>query len=226
MARTRRMRCMSANSADKLREELEQDIVTGVIKPGERLDEVQLANRFSVSRTPIREALQRLSMSGLVDLRPRRGAFVREISLSELVEMFDVMAELEGMCARLAARRITAEQGAQMKALLQACNEAAINGDTDGYYHANADFHSHIYQSSQNSFLAEQAKTLHTRLAPYRRLQLRVLHRMRQSLSEHQAVTDAILSGDAEQAEAAIKSHVCIQGDKFSDLAAQFSERG
>jgi len=216
---------MSANSADKLREELEQDIITGAIKPGERLDEVQLAARFDVSRTPIREALQRLSMSGLVDLRPRRGAFVREISLSELVEMFDVMAELEGMCARLAARRVTSEQGVKMNALLQACNAAAACNDTDGYYHANAEFHMHIYESSQNGFLAEQAKMLHTRLAPYRRLQLRVLHRMRQSLDEHQAVANAIISGDALKAEAAIKSHVCIQGDKFSDLAAQFDNK-
>lgn len=216
---------MTANSADRLREELEQDIVTGAIKPGDRLDEVQLATRFQVSRTPIREALQRLSMSGLIELKPRRGAFVRDISLTELVEMFDVMAELEGMCARLAARRITLEQGEAIRTKLSACVESAENGDTDRYYHANAEFHHLIYEASQNGFLSEQAKGLHARLAPYRRLQLRVLHRMRQSLAEHQAVADAIISGDAELAETTIKSHVCIQGDRFSDLAAQFSDK-
>lgn len=217
---------MTANSADRLREELEQDIVTGAIKPGDRLDEVQLATRFQVSRTPIREALQRLSMSGLIDIRPRRGAFVREISLTELVEMFDVMAELEGMCARLAARRITQMQGEALQALLADCQAAAEVGDTDAYYHANAKLHLHIYSTSQNGFLIEQAKTLHSRLAPYRRLQLRVLHRMRQSMAEHKLVCDAILKGDAQGAETALKSHVCIQGDRFSDLAAQFAEQG
>jgi len=214
---------MTGNSADRLREALEQDIVTGVLKPGERLDEVVLARRFGVSRTPIREALQRLSMSGLIDLKPRRGAFVREISLTELIEMFEVMAELEGMCARLAARRITDERTEALQCSVQQCVEAAEQGDTDAYYHANAEFHRLIYDGSQNSFLAEQAKSLHTRLAPYRRMQLRVLHRMRQSLSEHQVVAAAIVNGDAELAEAAIKSHVGIQGDRFSDLAAQLA---
>ncbi len=214
---------MRTNTADRLREELEQDIITGALKPGDRLDEVQLAARFALSRTPVREALQRLSMSGLVDIKPRRGAFVREFSLSELIEMFDVMAELEGMCARLAARRISLEQSASLRRKLQVCHTAAANGDTDAYYHANADFHLQIYEASQNSFLEEQARNLHTRLAPYRRLQLRVVHRMLQSLNEHQAVAEAILTSDANKAEALIKSHVGVQGDKFSDLAAQFA---
>ena len=111
------------NFADKLREQLEQDIITGVFKPGDRLDEVSLAKRFSISRTPIRETLQRLASSGLVERRPRRGVFVRTLSLQELVEMFEVMAELEGMCGRLAARRIIPEMSIRLQELMLSCEE-------------------------------------------------------------------------------------------------------
>jgi len=203
------------NSADRLRERLEQDIVSGELKPGERLDEVSLAKRFSVSRTPIREALQRLSMSGLVELRPRRGAFVREIGVTEMIEMFEVMAELEGMCGRLAAQRITPDLAEQLQRALDACGAAADSGDTDAYYHANVEFHAVIYAASQNRFLADQARALHAQLSPFRRLQLRVVHRMRQSLLEHHEAAAGILDGDPARAEAALKSHVGIQGEKF-----------
>ena len=210
------------NSVTQLREELEQDIVSGVLSPGDRLDESVLAERFSVSRTPVREALQRLATSGFVELRPRRGAFVREISLAEMIEMFEVMAELEGMCARLAARRITPEESVQLQTALEACSGAAQSGDPDAYYHANAEFHSVIYDAAHNSFLAEQARSLHLRLAPYRRLQLRVQHRMHQSLREHTELTKHLVEGDSVAAEHVLKAHVAIQGEKFSDIATAF----
>ena len=93
--------------ADALRDRLEQDIVTGALRPGERLDEQSLAARFGVSRTPIREALMQLATAGLIELQPRRGAFVASLSLRDVIERFEVMAALEGACAALAARRIT-----------------------------------------------------------------------------------------------------------------------
>jgi DNA-binding GntR family transcriptional regulator len=207
---------------DTMREQLEQDIITGVFQPGDRLDEVSLAERFSTSRTPVRETLQRLAASGLVEHRPRRGVFVRRISINELVEMFEVMAELEGMCARLAARRITLEQLQRLAASLGACEEAAKAGDPDDYYRANSEFHMLIYEASRNGFLVEQAKALHTRLAPYRRLQLRVLYRIRQSMVEHREVFTAIEEGNGAKAETAAKTHVVIQGEKFSDLVSSF----
>src|SRR4029453_2541526 len=95
--------------AEALRDEIEQDIVTGRLKPGERLDEQSLAARFAVSRTPIREALMQLASTGLVSLQPRRGAFVASLSFKDVIERFEVMAALEGMCGSLAARRITPE---------------------------------------------------------------------------------------------------------------------
>ena len=90
--------------AETLREALEQDIVTGKFRPGDRLDEQSLAARFEVSRTPIREALMQLASTGLVELQARRGAFVASLSFKDVVERFEVMAGLEGMCGALAAR--------------------------------------------------------------------------------------------------------------------------
>src|SRR5262245_12112967 len=98
---------MSSRSAEEIRENIEQRIVEGEFEDGQRLDEVSLAKRFGVSRTPLREALRMLGGSGLVELIPRRGAFVRHPGIVELVEMFEVMAELEALCGRLAARRIS-----------------------------------------------------------------------------------------------------------------------
>lgn len=211
---------MSGRIADRLRDQLEQEIVTGVLAPGDRLDEVRLAERFDVSRTPIREAFQQLAASGLLELKPRRGAFVRSASIGEIIEMFEVMAELEGMCGRLAARRITPEQAQALRDAMTACAAALAGGDSDAYYYENEQFHHLIYNSCGNRFLTGQATALHRRLKPYRRLQLRVRGRMRQSLAEHEAVVEAIIGEDPERAEESLKKHILIQGEGFNDLVA------
>ena len=207
-------------TAQALREALENDIVLGRLRPGTHLDEVGLANRFAVSRTPIREALIELSAAGLVEIRPRRGAFVAEIGVPRLIEMFEVMAALEGLCGRLAARRLTAESEAALVRAHEACATAAESADADDYYRENQRFHDAIYAACGNGFLAEQARALHNRLAVYRRLQLRVRNRVAASLAEHQAVVDAIRGGDGEQAEMLLRAHILIQGERFNDFIA------
>lgn len=218
---------MGERIADRLRDQLEQDILTGTYSPGDRLDEVRLARRFDVSRTPLREAFQHLAASGLVELKPRRGAFVRRPSVSEIIEMFEVMAELEGMCGRLAARRISKAQTRELIAALEACEAACTRGELDAYYYENERFHFVIYRACGNGYLSAQAMTLHRRLKPYRRLQLRVRGRMRRSLGEHRAIVDAIVGERPEEAEADLKSHILIQGEGFNDLVAGLErERG
>ncbi len=207
-------------TAQTLREAIEDDIAVGRYAPGARLDEVTLANRFAVSRTPIREALIELSVAGLVEIRPRRGAFVREIGIGRLVEMFQVMAELEAMSVRLATRRMTGEDMQALRNAHDACCKAAASGTPDEYFRANESFHEAIYSGSHNEFLAEQARALQNRLKAYRRLQLRVRNRVNTSLAEHQAVVDAVLAGDAEAAEKALRSHILIQGERFNDFVA------
>jgi DNA-binding GntR family transcriptional regulator len=190
---------------------------------GERLDEVTLSVRFSVSRTPVREALHALAGSGLVETIPRRGVFVRYPSFIKLVEMFDVMAELEAMCGRLAARRITEEELERLEEAALACEKAMEKGDADGYYRENERFHHILYHASGNSFLAEQASRLHKRLQPFRRLQLRVRGRLRQSMQEHREVQKAVASGDAEAAAGVLRRHISIQGENLKDLMANFA---
>jgi DNA-binding GntR family transcriptional regulator len=97
--------------------------------------------------------------------------------------------------------------------------------DSDTYYYDNELFHQAIYTASHSSFLIEQCTALHRRLRPYRRLQLRVRNRMKTSLSEHQGIVNAILSGDADAAREQLRQHIAVQGDRFSDLVATLSQR-
>lgn len=211
---------MSSKRASTMKEALEQEIVTGQLVPGTRLEEVGLAERFGVSRTPVREALNQLSSIGLVDIRPRRGAIVAEIGLRQMLEMFEVMAELEGMCGQLATRRMSDEDHAK----LLECHEQARSfidaKDHDGYYDANVCFHECIYQGSRNIYLADQTRALHNRLAPYRRLQLRKRQRLSESFQEHGQILEAITQGDEARAKRLLSEHVTVQSGSFTDFVA------
>lgn len=212
------------SNTQRLCDELEDDIINGRLLPGERLDSEVLAQRFGVSRTPIREAIQRLVASGLVRVVPKRGTFVAEVGLAELIEMFEVMAELEGMCGRLAARRITAQQIHELQLALSRCADAATKDDPDDYYYENGTFHDCIYTAGRNHFLASESRRLHDRLKPYRRLQLRVRNRIQRSLQEHEGIVEAIVACDEALAEQRMRDHVLVQGERFSDLAANMKK--
>lgn len=208
------------SNAQRLRDALEDDIINGRRTPGERLDPEALCREFDVSRTPVREAIQQLVASGLVTVVPKKGTFVSKVGLDQLIEMFEVMAELEGMCGRLAARRISEEELVVLREAMERCEAAARVGDTDEYYYENEGFHHAIYAASHNGFLADEARQLKQRLKPYRRLQLQVRQRMGRSLAEHREILDAIEGGDAASAERLMRDHVLIQGERFSDFVA------
>jgi DNA-binding GntR family transcriptional regulator len=211
---------MAANATERLKDELENEIADGRLPPGMRLDEASLAARYGVSRTPIREALHSLAASGLVEVRPHRGAVVVELGPDRLLEMFEVMAELEAICGRHAARRMTEADHRELLAAHEACGASEQAGDSDRYYYDNARFHLGIYAASHNQFLAEQARALHRRLQPYRRLQLRVRNRMATSYREHGEVVAALTAGDGERAALLLRAHVLVQGERFTDLIA------
>ena len=143
----------------KIRESLEQRIIECELGIGKRLDEAELSAHYGVSRTPVREALQRLAESGLAEHLPRRGTFVRAPSLSELVEMFEVMAELECMAVRLATRRTTNADIDTLTESNEACRAAFEASDTKRYYELNAAVHRQIYKMSGNGFLAAEAQS-------------------------------------------------------------------
>ncbi len=210
----------SLKRSELLSEKIEEKILTGEYPPGTRLDEQELADRFEVSRTPIREVLIYLASTGLIEIRPRRGAVVPELDAEKLSEMFEVMAELEALCGRLAARRMTLDELERLKESLAQCQHYGEVSDIEKYYLANETFHQTIYDGSHNGFLVDQVKTLQKRLRPYRRLQLRVRHRLTESFKEHQQIVEAITAGEADKAAGLIRAHVVVQGERFSDLVA------
>ena len=216
---------MEQRLADRIAEQLEELIFSGGFSDGDRLDEVRLAEQFGVSRTPLREALQRLALSGLAELVPRRGAFVRQPGPVDLMEMFEVMAELEAVCGRLAARRISETALTDLRAANDRCQKAVAALNTDDYYAENERFHQIIYSQSGNGFLEQEAAKLHKRLKPFRRQQLRLRGRMAQSMSEHEEIVKALEAGDSDRAGAALRDHVAVQGEKFHSLMASLKRK-
>lgn len=213
---------VGATLADRIRRELEVAISSGALEPGSRLDEQEIAVQFGVSRTPVREAFRLLAANHLVELRGRQGAVVRTISAHALIEMFQVMAELEGLCARLAARRASAAQLARIDAIHKRLEEVAVSGDVDHFYDVNQEFHEAVYEASANGFLADQTRRLRNQVAAYRR---RVTHRpsrISKTLKEHGAVIAAIRAHDDEAAQAAMRDHVNLLGDDLLDFLAAY----
>ncbi len=211
---------MEQRRAENISAQIEELIFDGSFADGDRLDEVRLAAHFGVSRTPLREALQRLALTGLVELIPRRGAFVRQPGPVELLEMFEVMAELEAACGRLAAVRISDAALADLRAANAKCLAAVEARDVDVYYTENEAFHRIIYRQSGNAFLEQETAKLHNRLKPFRRQQLRLRGRMAQSMAEHEAIVTALAQGDREGVAQALRDHVAVQGGKFQNLMA------
>ncbi len=213
---------MATYTADEIRESLEQGIIEREFANGERLDEVRLAARFGVSRTPLREALRMLAGSGLVEIIANRGAYVRYPGIGEIVEMFEVMAELEAFCGRLAASRISSKALAELNSANRACKQALKTDNPDDYYHRNEEFHRLIYRAAGNHFLLTEAERLQKRLRPFRRMQLRARGRMTQSMSEHTRILKALEEGDPNAAAEALRSHVIVQADKFHALLEHY----
>jgi DNA-binding GntR family transcriptional regulator len=205
---------------EELRNILEQAIIKGELPPGTRLEEQELARRYGVSRTPVRETLRLLASTGLVDMRLRQGAIVATLTIPRLIQMFQVMAELEGLCARLAARRVPQHLLEKMEESHGACAAALSSNDPETFYDANRIFHEAIYTASNNQFLEETTRALRNRVAPYRRYVTYQPGRMIESVREHEAVLAAIRAGDGETADRLMRDHVNLLGDSFADFVS------
>ena len=208
--------------AESLRQQLEGAIAAGHLEPGSRLDEQEIAQRFGVSRTPVREAFRLMAANNLVELRGRQGATVRAIKAEALVEMFQVMAELEGLCARLAARRVSQAWGSKISEIHQRLVAIGEIGDIDVFYDVNQEFHEAIYEASRNAFLADQTRKLRNEVATYRRRVTRMPNRIADTVREHEAIMQAILAHDPERAHSTMRDHVNLLGDNLLDFLAAF----
>jgi len=201
--------------AETLRLQLADEIVRSVLKPGTTLDETELARRFAVSRTPVREAIRLLAASGLVETYAHRAAVVARPSPEQLTGMFEVMAELEALSAGLAASRMTSTERRELEAAHDQLRALIHSGDPQRYHEINEAFHGVIYAGAHNEHLAELTLATRVRVSPYRRAQFRNLGRLAKSHVEHDRVVMAILRGDRDGAAAAMRAHIKIVSDEY-----------
>ncbi len=210
-------------TVDKLAEDLAETILSGEFAPGYRLDEQALAQRYSVSRTPVREALRQLATTGLIEIRPRRSAIVAKVSPAQLEELFVAMGELEAGCARLAAMSMTLSERRALQTLHDEMRLIAERGDPFAFADANHLLHSMVYKGAHNAILAENASAIRRRLSPFRRAQFHVEGRLFRSHAEHEIVIGAIIRGDAPAAHAAMLHHVTLVERSFEELCAELA---
>ena len=204
--------------ASEIKASIQAEIESGALPPGAALDERTLAERFGVSRTPVREALQQLAVQNLVKIAPRVGVFVSRLTIPQLRETLELLAELEAIAAKLAARRMDDTQRARFKELAQACVHASESNDGKEFARANMAFHELIYQASHNEFLGEQLKSLRRLMQRYRPRIFGTPAQRQRVLEEHQRLVEAILSGDEAAAQDAMLHHAPVGTSGFSEF--------
>ncbi|WP_421951204.1 GntR family transcriptional regulator [Pelagibacterium sp.] len=199
--------------------QLADAIVAGQFRPGEKLDELTLANRFFVSRTPIREALSQLAAMGLVSRRPNRGAVVAELSEEHLANLIEVMAELEAVCARLAAERMSGPDRRSMEVDHLAAAEMVRLGRTDAYAAYDTLFHARVQAAARNPQLSEMAALSRSRLTPFRTDLFAYPARLARSYEEHEMIVTALLRADGARAEALMRRHILSSKEQMTPIS-------
>lgn len=193
---------------ETVKERLIARIQSGEVAPGQRLIETQLMRELGVSRHIIREALQALAQSRLIDIRHHTGASVRRLSRKDVINIYQTREPLEGMAARLCAERVEAEDLNALRALTEDLDEAITSPDVRIFLRLNASFHAKIIDCAQNPELAELLNRLSIPLMRFQFLALVNRDVIRQSQLDHMSITEAILARDAEAAEASMRAHI------------------
>jgi DNA-binding GntR family transcriptional regulator len=212
------------SAVDAVRRALADDIVTGRLPPGTRLEETILARRYGVSRTPVREAVRQLAATGLVQLRLRKGAVVADTDADELGQLFEALGMVEALCAELAARRMTSAERRRLADSQRGCVAAADAGDRDAYAAENLRFHDLIYDGARNRPLRAAVEAIRLRLQPFRNAAFRAAgggqdaDRMTSSVREHEAIVAAVLAEDAAAASRAAREHIATSGVAVVDF--------
>lgn len=187
-------------------ESLREAIINGVLEPGERLMEIQLADEMGVSRTPVREAIRKLELEGFVVMIPRKGAYVAGVSDKDVTDVFEIRSALEGLAAGLAAERITDEEIEQMERMILYRSGEAV--DIEKIVEADTDFHALVYQASRNDRLIANLANLREQIQRFRATSLSYPGRLKDAVEEHQAIAEAIISHNVEEAQSLAMAHI------------------
>lgn len=214
----------AATRAESIRRRLADEIITGQLPPGTRLDEVGTAERFAVSRTPVREALNQLVGIGLAQ-RQGRGVVVAVMAPAVVSEAFELMADLEALCAHYAARRMTPIERRLLADIHERAGEAMRRSVREDYDALNTEFHAAIYRGCHNRPLEDTTHAARRRVAPYRTGQFNVTGRLAKSFGEHALVVEAIQRGDAAKAAAHMRAHVHTVSDASLTYVAEARAR-
>ena len=196
---------------DVVFETLRDAIITQVLKPGERLMEIQLADEMGVSRTPVREAIRKLELEGLVIMVPRKGAYVAGVSMKDLHEVYEVRAALEMLAVSLAAERITDEEldALERQVLRESEEEANENENTlDNIVYIDTTFHDIIYQAANNQRLVQFLNILQEQLQRFRAASLSRPGRSKTALEEHKQIIEALAERNGDLAAQLAKEHI------------------
>ncbi|WP_376874399.1 GntR family transcriptional regulator [Albirhodobacter sp. R86504] len=194
----------------------------GLYRPGDRLVESELADRFGVSRTPIREALQRLETQSML-ARDGRSLIVASLDHNQLAELYVVRAELEGLAAKLASRHATPEEVKVLRDMVT--EDRAHIGNPQALSRANRRFHKQIHLASHNRYLVQQLDLVHRSMALLASTSLAAEGRGETALAEHKAIVDAIGAGDGEAAQLALRAHISKAFETRLKLDAASSQR-
>jgi len=189
-------------------ESLREAIISGKLPSGERVMEIQMAEEMGVSRTPVREAIRKLELEGLVVMIPRKGAYVAGISLKDIADVFEIRGALEGLAAELAAERITEEELEDLERYLVKISEESESGDLDKVVETDTDFHSLIYRASRNQRLFQIINNLREQIQRFRTTSLSYPGRMKVAVEEHRKIVEAISGRDGELARKLAQEHI------------------
>lgn len=202
--------------------ELEQAILRGEFAPGELLNEIELSERFGVSRTPVREALLNLSAGGLVELERGRGAVVVGISLDTVFEAYEVLANSLGFACALAAERMSPRQRAELQDIVEEMARTTGPKARERYIELDEALHEKILEGCGNALLGYQVRRCKGRIAAVRQSSMRSHKSVEHIVPEIARVVDAILARDAEAARTALVAHVAVRGDGAQRLMAEW----
>lgn len=192
----------------RIEAELMEDIATGSLKPGERLDEMALCDRFGVSRTPVREALTRLAAQDILAQGERRGLRVVEYSREELAQIFEAMHEIEVTCARIAAQRLSLLSRSEIERAQANCILAAESGNIQDYMRANERFHLAIYRATGNRYIEELAIGFRRKTGPFRAKKFLTKDDLIASAKTHADLIAGIFSEDSKTASDGMRNHM------------------